>query len=321
MIVLDGTNKILRMKTLIALLIAFTSIPVFAQTKVNPASLKHPVKACLFKVEGNGLTKPSWLFGTIHLGDPNITTLHPRAEAAFEKADAVYTEIDMDPKSQMAIAPMMMRKDGKTLTEALGPELAAQLQSALESINPTLQASAFDPMKTWVVAVSLPMLKMQLKAQTPLDTVLYQRAAKEGKTVGALETAAGQVGLFDKFSEKEIQSMLIDTMKTMKEDASASVDSITRMLNVYLTGTIHEISEFMKSEMARMETDPDFTKRLLKALLDDRNIDMVEKADEIMKADSGKSHFFAVGAGHYTGETAIQDLLEKKGYKISTAFE
>lgn len=48
---------------------------------------------------------------------------------------------------------------------------------------------------------------------------------------------------------------------------------------------------------------------------------MVDKADRFMKADPGKSHFFAVGAAHYTGNLAVQDLLTKKGYKITPFFE
>ncbi len=46
--------------------------------------------------------------------------------------------------------------------------------------------------------------------------------------------------------------------------------------------------------------------------------------DTIAKVHSEKpenSHFFAVGAAHYTGATANQDLLTKKGYTITPAFK
>ena len=33
------------------------------------------------------------------------------------------------------------------------------------------------------------------------------------------------------------------------------------------------------------------------------------------------SHFFAVGAAHYTGAPANQDILTKKGYTITPAFK
>ena len=37
----------------------------------------HPAKPLLWKIEGNGLEKPSYLFGTIHVSTPAIATLHP----------------------------------------------------------------------------------------------------------------------------------------------------------------------------------------------------------------------------------------------------
>jgi uncharacterized protein YbaP (TraB family) len=38
--------------------------------------VKHPEKPLLWKIEGKGLEKPSYLFGTIHLGAEAVTTLH-----------------------------------------------------------------------------------------------------------------------------------------------------------------------------------------------------------------------------------------------------
>ena len=73
--------------------------------------------------------------------------------------------------------------------------------------------------------------------------------------------------------------------------------------------------------MARMKDETDVNKRLMKALLDDRNIKMAEKADTFMQGAKDKSHFFAVGAAHYTGKTAVQKLLKKKGYTIKPAFK
>ncbi len=288
---------------------------------VDTQQLKHPVKACLFEVTGNGLTQPSYLFGTIHLGQKNVVTLHPTAQGAYDTSDAVYTEIDMDTKSQMAIAPLLMRTDGKTLTEALGADLAGDVQEVLSSINPALTLAAFDRMKTWVLAATLPILEMQLTQKLPLDARLYQDAIAAGKTVGALETAESQATLFDQFSEDDLQAMLKDTVKVMQEDSDAEVDSITKLLNVYLTGDIHEIGAFVNAEMAKADTNPDFTKRLMKALLDDRNVKMADKIDEFLQQATDQSHFFAVGAAHYTGETAIQTLLEKQGYQIAPKFD
>lgn len=292
-----------------------------AQEKPDLAELKHPVKACLFKVEGNELEKPSYLFGTIHLSDPRVLKLHPNAEAAFKASDTFYAEIDLDPGAQLQIAPLLMRQDAKKLTEAIGPELTNKLNRVLKDINPVLSAAPFDALKTWAVAASLPLIESQLMGKGALDAALYQRAMKENKKTGALESGDSQVAVFDKFTEQEQQTMLSETLDMMIAEQDAEIKSLDRMLNVYLTGTTDEIAAMMTAEIAKMKSDPELTKRLMKALLDDRNIDMANKADEFMQADPEKSHFFAVGAAHYTGKTAVQDLLEEKGYTITPLFE
>lgn len=292
-----------------------------AQEKLDLAELKHPIKACLFKVEGNELEKPSYLFGTIHLSDPRVLKLHPNAEAAFKASDTFYAEIDLDPGAQLQIAPLLMRQDAKKLTEAIGPELTNKLNRVLKDINPVLSAAPFDALKTWAVAASLPLIESQLMGKGALDAALYQRAMKENKKTGALESGDSQVAVFDKFTEQEQQTMLSETLDMMIAEQDAEIKSLDRMLNVYLTGTTDEIAAMMTAEIAKMKSDPELTKRLMKALLDDRNIDMANKADEFMQADPEKSHFFAVGAAHYTGKTAVQDLLKEKGYTITPLFE
>ena len=312
---------ILNMRKII--LITLSLLPCFAvaEKQVDLTKLKHPVKACLYKLEGNGLEVPSYLFGTIHLADPRVVNLHPNAESAFTASNIFYSEIDLNPAEQFKIAPLIMRKDGKKLTEAIGPDLANKLDALLKDINPALSSTPFESLKTWAVAVTLPLLENQLMAKKSLDAVLYQRAMDEKKKTLALESADSQVAVFDQFNEQEQQMILSDSIKVMIAEQKLEIKSIERILNVYLTGSTIEIAELVTAEMAKMNTDPALTKRLMKALIDDRNIGMANKADQFMQADPGKSHFFAVGAAHYTGKLAVQDLLEKKGYTITPLFE
>lgn len=309
------------MKKLLTSCLLLLPLLAGAKEKIDLATLKHPLKACLFKVEGKGLQKPSYLFGTIHLPDPRVVRLHPNAEAAFTKADAFYAEIDLDPAAQLQIAPLIMRKDGKKLTEAIGPELTAKLNRVLKDINPALSSAPFNPLKTWAVFATLPLLEFQLAGKKSLDEVLYQRATKDKKKTGALETADSQAAVFEKFTEQEQQTALSDTLELMLSEQEAEIKAIERLLNTYLTGTPGEIAEFMAAEMAKMDSDPELTKRLLKALLDDRHAGMADKADKFMQSEPGQCHFFAVGAAHYTGELAVQDLLRNKGYTITPLFD
>ena len=309
------------MRNIIIPVIAFLPCVGLADPKVELDTLKHPVKACLYKIEHKNLQKPSYLFGTIHLSDTRVINLHPNAESAFKASDIFYSEIDLDMAAQFKVAPLLMRKDGKKLTQAIGPELTSKLDAILKGINPALSSTPFESLKTWAVAVTLPLLENQLMAKKPLDVVLYQRAIDEKKKTAALESADSQVAVFDQFNEQEQQMILSDSIELMVTDQKREIKSIERLLNVYLTGSTHEIAELMTLEMAQMSSDSELTDRLMKALLDDRNIGMANKADQFLKAEPEKCHFFAVGAAHYTGKLAVQDLLKKRGYTITPLFD
>ena len=311
------------MKTIITLLL---SVSLFAQGKekqaIDTSTLKHPVKPALWKIEGKNLEKPSYLFGTIHLGDPRVTTLHPDAEKAFVASEHFYAEIDLDPAKQMAVAAKLMRQDGKTLSEAIGPDLAGKLKTALQSINPALNTQPFEPMKTWVIGVTLPMLELQLSGKKALDAVLFERAQKENKIVGALETADSQLKIFDDLKEAEQIAVLKSSLETLAKEKKEGKDSMNDLLDVYLTKDISEIGKFLTKMMKESNFgDQELSDRLMKRLLDDRNVTMAKTIEKALADKPGKAQFFAVGAAHYTGATAIQDLLTKKGYTVTPAFK
>lgn len=289
---------------------------------IDATKLKHPVKPALWKIEGKDLTKPSYLFGTVHLGDARITTLHPKAEKAFQTSDRFYAEIDMDPARQVAIAPLLMRTDGKVLSESIGPKLTKRLNKALKVINPDLDSKAFEPMKTWVVTMALPTLKLGLSGEKALDAVLYERAIGDEKKVGGIETVESQLKIFNDLTEKEQISLLSDSLKAMKKEQAEGKDSVKELLDLYLTSDVRKIGEMIKEHMENdMGKNEELGRRLMKTLLDDRNITMTDTIDKKLSEHPGSSQFFAVGAAHYTGKSAIQDLLTKKGYTITPAFK
>ena len=222
----------------------------------------------------------------------------------------------------MALSAKLMRQDDKTLSDSIGPDLAKKLNKALQAINPALSIQPFEPMKTWVIGVTMPTLGMQLSGKKALDAVLYERAQKENKTVGALETADSQLKIFDDLTEAEQVSVLESTLESLAKEKKAGKDSMKELLNLYLTEDVPEIGKFLTKMMK--ETNPedqDLSDRLMKTLLDDRNITMTETIAKALADTPGKAHFFAVGAAHYTGATAIQALLTKKGYTISPVFK
>jgi uncharacterized protein len=283
----------------------------------------HPAKPLLWKIEGNGLKEPSYLFGTIHLSVPPVGNLHPAAEKAFKIAAAVYTEIPLDSESQLALMPLMIRKDDKTLDNSIGGKLVTELNDELKQINAQLDSTPFQTLKTWAVAMTLPMLKLQLSGEKGLDSKLWERATQEKKTIGALETGASQLKLFDDFSEAEQVIMLEETLKLLREERETGQDSVRELVAAYASGdekkVLDEVTKAMKKSAEGKNGK--LGERFMKTLLIDRDVTLAATIAEELRATPEKVHFFAVGAAHCVGDPGIRGGLTAKGYRITPITE
>ena len=58
-------------------------------------------------------------------------------------------------------------------------------------------------------------------------------------------------------------------------------------------------------------------RKFRRVLIKDRNVRMVKRIIGRTKQASSRSFFFAIGAGHFYGETGIVALLEEKGFEVT----
>lgn len=311
-------HRLCRMKLLFRSLCASVLLLplVSASSAAEPA---HPLKPMLWKVEGKDLKKPSYLFGTIHLGSGPLATLHPAAEKAFEDCDVLYTEIPSDEKTQLAVTQQLVRKDNKTLVQSIGEKLKNQVEAELKEINPALDLTPFQPMKTWVMAVTLPTLKEQLSGEEAMDATLWKRAEEEKKKTDSIETAKSQLGLFDQFNEEEQIILLSETVRLMKKDRDEKKDSVQTLIDAYVSGEVEALKKEMDKSLAEMAAGEhkELGQRFYQKLLTDRDRTMAATIAEKLAASPEQCHFFAAGAGHFAGESSIRSHLEKAGYKIT----
>lgn len=305
------------MKTMLILRSFF--VLLLASGGLLAEDLKHPAKPLLWKVEGKNLEKPSYLFGTLHIGAKEVTTLHPLAREAFDSAEIIYTELPMDPASQLAIGPLIIRKDGQTLHESIGEELAARLDEELKLINPALDAAPFQSLKTWIVGTTLTLLPDQLTGNKSLDVVLWDEAVAAGKKTGALETAESQLGIFDEMTEEEQVITLSETIRSLKEDRENDRNTFDLLKDAYLSGEPERLEEEMQRALDAI-ADSEFkevSEKFMKRLIADRDVTMAATIVEILTKDPATIHFFAAGAGHFSSKTSIRSHLEKAGYTVT----
>lgn len=290
-----------------------------AMPALQAAEPGHPDKPLLWKIEGGDLKVPSYLFGTIHITPAEISQLHPAAEKAFDSADSVYTEIPLDTKTQLAMTPLLIRKDGKQLSESIGEDLSAQLEAELKQINPQLDSVPFQSFKTWAIGMMLPQLKFQLQGQKALDSVIWERATKAGKKTAALETPESQFAIFDELKEPEQVIVLAETMAQMKEDREAGVDSMAELISAYKTGDEGKVQGELDKSYRRMAEGEhkELGERFMKRVLADRDVTLAAEIDKQLRATPDKIQFFAIGTAHYIGKPSVRGHLTEKGYRIT----
>lgn len=255
-----------------------------------------------------------YLFGTIHLPDPRITALPADVTQALDQSSAFYAELDLSESNIVEIAQMMWLPEGQTLFDLLPEQTQIRVSNLLKNINAEINLEMFSNQKVWALAITLTLLEQQLKhpGQPPLDIVLFEKASKQGKITGGLETIHEQMNIFEELSTDEQIRLLNDTVEFM-EQAMQQKDSVAdRSIQAYLQGDLDELMQYLMSYMK----DEPFYDALLKKLMDDRNVHMADTILSLVDQNPDQVFFFAIGAGHFWGSRGINALLMQKGYSI-----
>jgi len=273
-------------------------------------------KPFLWRIDG---TKPSYVFGTIHLSNRAVTTLTPATRQAVDSADALFTEIPMDLADQFKASMAMMGNE--PLSKVLPKELYARAEAELKRINPTLTLQPLENLKIWALAMMITLLEEQMKnpGGMPLDAILFAKAKNAGKEVGGIETLEEQSKLFDVFSKEEQIVMLSATLDDLERARKEGRSPIAELQKAYLSGDLDVLDKTLNEWMT--DLDPKLLAHFLETLFTKRNHVMAERIAAKLKAAPDKSQFFAVGAGHLIGDTGVLKLLEKQGLKLTRVTE
>ncbi len=256
----------------------------------------------LWKVSGNGLSSPSYLFGTFHLMCKDDIQFSSALQQAFTNSKFIYMEMDFnDPENTLGMMSYVNMKDGKTLSALYTKE---EYERVARFFKDSLHASLdyFNRMKpNFIEAMLYPKL-MPCKRISGVEEELRKMAADHQIPIKGLENMAFQSSVFDRIPyEDQAKELLnsIDSIDTYRQN-------FLHLLEIYKNQRVEEMEKAMVEE-------PSFnaTKELL---LDGRNRNWVAQLNGIMKKDGV---FVAIGAGHLVGAQGLIALLRKEGYWVT----
>ena len=276
----------------------------FAAAGEAPAKFS---KGLLWKIEKTS-TRPSYVFGTIHLDDARVTNLPAPVKKTLASSNSFTMEMIIDETSVQKFAESMLRDDGSDLKAVLGEPLYVKTTEAMREYGMPSEITA--RLKPWALMLTLILPKGQ--QGVIVDDVLYQQALQQNKSVHQLESVEEQISVFDGLP-MEVQ---VDLLKQTVDHHDLIPGMVEKSIQAYLKRDIGAMWEINNS-MMEDEADKNLNEAFLQRVLYDRNKRMAERIQPLL-AEGGV--FIAVGALHLFGEKGVLSLLQSSGYRVTRMY-
>ncbi len=254
-----------------------------------------------------------YLAGSIHIMKPGLYPLPSQMQAAFDAADHLVVEVNLDatrPEAmQFKYSQYGMLPDGATLADVLSPQTLERLTAVGNEYGlPVAQMARYKPA---FVTQQLALFALMAVGYDPDFGVEghFTRQA-QGKDILQLETLDFQLDLLFNQPLDVQRQFAADTLEQMANFESLTAD----LVGAWLAG---DDQTFISAFEAQSGTSPE-SQAFMRQLMDERNIGMAEKIADYLQ--SSGTYFVLVGAAHYIGENSIIKLLERQGIRGERIF-
>jgi len=287
-------------------LLATLGIIACAQNNTAKKTLPSTQNSLLWKVSGNGLSKPSYLFGTMHIICASDIVVSDSLKSAIKNSDNVYLELAMDDMFSMlfgAMAHLNMRED-TTLSDLLSPADYQKVKSYFEKGSAAmLPFSIMERFKPFFTASMIAQQGSSCQTPVSVESLIMEEAKSFDKKIRGLETVEYQLSIFDSIPYKDQAQQLV---KMVDGDTGPGEEKEMKTLtDAYRNQELSKLDDLTKND-ASIGNYADL-------LLYNRNAAWVKKLQGLM---ADKSLVIAVGAGHLPGDRGVINLLRKAGYKV-----
>lgn len=272
-----------------------------ATTGTGDPEKKYP--ALLWEITGNGLQKPSYLFGTMHVSSKLVFHLSDSFYLDIKNADVVALELDPQLWQDQMFRFENLQTNLRFFTQGAPNDLINERSFQLEKYDDRLKtALSNEPTVINGLLYRTYRTRADFEEDTYLDLYIYQTGKKLGKQ------ATGVENFFQ--TEKLIMEAAQDMMKDKKKrppstDGETSFDLERKTQEAYRKGDLDMLDSLEKL----MEPSEAYMEKFLYK----RNEIQAASIDSIVKKHS---LFVGVGAAHLPGKRGVIEILRKKGYTL-----
>jgi uncharacterized protein YbaP (TraB family) len=267
----------------------------------NPPSKKYP--ALLWEITGNGLKKPSYLFGTMHVSSKLVFHLSDSFYLDIRNSDVVALELDPQLWQDQLFRFENMESNLRFYTQGSPNEFVNEKSFQIEGYDDRLKSALGDePTVINGLLYRTYRTRADFEEDTYLDLYIYQTGRKLGKQ------ATGVENYFQ--TERLVMEAAQDMMKDRKKkapdmDGESPADIERKTQEAYRQGDLDLLDSLEKL----MEPSESYMEKFLYR----RNEIQAASIDSIVRQHS---LFVGVGAAHLPGRRGVIELLRKKGYTL-----
>ncbi len=256
----------------------------------------------LWEISGNGLKKPSYLFGTMHVSSKMVFHLADSFYYALQNVNVVAIELNPEVWQVEMVKLDQLQKNFKNFSQGAANDYLNEKSFKIDSYEDELKAALqSEPTIVNGLLYRTYKAKEDFEEDTFLDLYIYQTAKRLGKITTGVE---------DYFAtEKTVLEAYADMAKEKKKNYDSGNDSPyeieKKVEDAYRRGDLDLLDSL---EIIMLGSEAFRNKFLLK-----RNEIQANSIDTILKKNS---LFVGVGAAHLPGEKGVIELLRQKGYRL-----
>ncbi|MEZ0486017.1 TraB/GumN family protein [Fibrella aquatica] len=264
-------------------------------------------QSLLWQISGNGLEKPSYLFGTYHILRDSYLKQDSLTRHHFEQAEGVVVEMVFDASAAGKVRQYATMADNNLirLIDATDYKLVADEFNTVTG----QELSFYNQFKPIIISTALSVAYARQRSDTltkfsgqPIDLYFVKQAQAAQKPLTGLETLEEQLMLLYDRQPVEQQAEQLVRMVKQKNDPKPQNTNLTDM---YLRADLNGMWALFQRES---DSPAD-----LYALIDSRNLRWMSQLTPLM---AQRSTFVAVGVGHLPGPNGLLNLLQKAGYVV-----
>lgn len=261
-----------------------------------------------WKITGNGLQQPSYIYGTMHTSDSRVFNFGDSVMPCFASAKAYAMELDPKEAMNMSLISKLIMGGSYSLKKMIPDTTYVFLDSVIKS-KMGMGIKVFDNVAPIFTMTLFEAATMDLEEdKTPgkkevLDMHFYKQAKRKKKKIIGIETVSEQIDALNVLSYEEQADLLVKEIELLQQDKAEGTD----VVKFYLEQNL--------DSLAANSADAQMPPKFYKALVTHRNARMAERAAVFIRE---QSTFIAVGALHLPGADGVIELLRKKGFTVDS---